>query len=104
MTEEERPGEKQTDDRLVRPRPARKYSGTIEEMERAIKRLDLLEYLLIGGAMILALIGGAIAAYLITAESDLPFFATWVVVSLVLFVLPGGIAIWSQRQNGRGRK
>lgn len=80
------------------------YQGTIEELDRAIRRLDMLEYLVLGGAVLLALIAGAIGAYLLARGTSLPFFASWVVLSLLFFAGPGGFALWKQRRRGSGRK
>jgi hypothetical protein len=80
------------------------YEGTIEEMDRAIRRLDTLESLILVGAALLALVGGAIGAFLLSLGSSLPFFGSWVVLSLLFFVVPGGFALWKQRRSESRRK
>jgi hypothetical protein len=64
----------------------------------------MLEYLVLGAAVLLALIGGAIGAFLLTRGNSLPFFGTWVVLSLLFFVVPGGFALWKQRRRESRRK
>ena len=44
------------------------------------------------GAALLALVGGALVALVLGPASGLGFRPTWVVASLLLFVVPGAIA------------
>lgn len=76
------PGEGPDDDR---------FAGTRESLRRARSRLNALEFILLGGAAIFSLVGGALLAYLISAGSDLPFRSTWFVTSIVIFLVPAGI-------------
>ncbi len=69
-----------------------------EVMERAIRRLNILEYVILGAAAVLALVGGAVAAWLLNATLELPFRLSWAVVSLLLFVVPGGIVYARERR------
>lgn len=61
-----------------------------EVTSRAIRRLDLLEYLILLTALGLALGGGALVAWIFHSWLGFPFRLGWVVGSLLLFVVPGG--------------
>jgi len=69
---------------------------------RALWRLDLLEYGLLAFALILALVGGALVAWVLRTVVSLPFRLTWAAVSLLLFIVPGmGVYL---RELRRGKK
>jgi uncharacterized membrane protein len=74
---------------------------TREVARRAIRRLDILESVMIAGAAALALAGGAGIAWLLAALGGLAFGRTWIVSSLVLFVVPGAVAIFIIRRDQR---
>lgn len=61
-----------------------------EVTSRAIRRLDLLEYLILLVALVLSLAGGALVAWIFHSWLGFPFRLTWLVGSLLLFVVPGG--------------
>ncbi|MGD2121850.1 MAG: hypothetical protein PVJ76_08895 [Gemmatimonadota bacterium] len=61
-----------------------------EAVAWVLRRLDVLEYLILSLALILALIGGALVAWVLGSALDLPFRATWGIAALLLFILPGG--------------
>ncbi len=65
------------------------FDGTREEVERAIRRLSVFEYVILAASFALALGGGGLAAYLFSAGTNLPFRLTWAVVSMGLLVIPG---------------
>lgn len=69
-------------------------------MNRAIRRLNVLEWLLLGAAAIASLAGGWLAALLGRSALGLPFRGTWMTASLLLFLIPGGIA-WAAERRGR---
>ncbi len=64
------------------------FDGTRAAMRRARKRLDVLEYVLLGGAAVFALVGGALVAYLGSLSLGLPFRITWSIASLLFFLVP----------------
>lgn len=64
---------------------------TRDVMERAIRRLNILEYVILGLAALLALLGGALVAWLLRETADFPFRLGWALASLLLFVVPGAI-------------
>jgi hypothetical protein len=53
-------------------------------------RLDVLEYLILFFALILALLGGALVAWVLGSVVPWSFRSIWALTSLILFVLPGG--------------
>ena len=60
-----------------------------EEMERVIRRLNVLEYLILGAAALMALGGGALTAFLLKESLGASFRTVWFVSSLLLFLVPG---------------
>jgi uncharacterized membrane protein len=58
-------------------------------MERAIWRLNVLEYLMLGMAVVLSLGGGALVAWILQTSFGVPFRPSWVITSLLLFIIPG---------------
>ncbi len=75
------------------------YDGTREEMEQVIRRLNALEYVLLGAAILLALGGGAGVAFLLSSGTDLPFRLTWAVLSLLLLIIPGAFVLGRDRMR-----
>lgn len=63
------------------------FGGTRRDMQRAIRRFGVLETVVLGLAMILAMVGGAVLAGLLS-RAGLPFRTTWVVCSVLLFAVP----------------
>jgi len=72
-----------------------------KDMERAIRRLNVLEYLIMVAAVLLALVGGGFVAFLLSAGTDLPLRPTWAVLSLLLIVIPAAVVFG--RNRGRSR-
>jgi uncharacterized membrane protein len=70
-----------------------------EVAQRAIRRLDLLEGVLIAGGALLALALGALVAWVLAGIAGTPFRPVWMVASLVLFVVPGVLAIMRIRRE-----
>jgi uncharacterized membrane protein len=58
-------------------------------MQRAIRRLNALEYALLAGAAVLAMAGGLLAGLFLRQELGFPLRLSWIICSLLLFVLPG---------------
>jgi len=75
-----------------------------EVMNRAIRRLDILEYLILFGAFLLALVGGALVAWILSLSAGFPFRWTWGVASVLFFIIPGGWVYFSElRSRGLDR-
>ena len=68
---------------------------------RAIRRLDILEWLILFGAMLLASGGGAVVSWLIAPTLPFQFRTTWMGASLFLFVVPGVFALARLRRSER---
>jgi uncharacterized membrane protein len=78
------------------------HPETRRMMETAIRRLNALEYLILGVAMVLALLAGALAAWLVENLFGAPFRPTWAVSSLLFFVVPGWIVLGRERRAATG--
>ena len=72
-----------------------------EVVSRAIRRLNLLETLIMGAAVVLALLGGWLGALLARTVLGLPLRTTWMVLSVLLFVVPGALAWTMERRKRR---
>jgi hypothetical protein len=79
------------------------FEGTREEVERAIRRLNVLEYAILGAAVVLALAGGALAAYVLSSVTALSFRLTWPVASLLFLAVPGFI-VFGRDEDRRGAR
>ena len=69
-------------------------------MNRAIRRLNVLESLILGAAGLAAIAGGWLAALLSRSAFGFPFRITWLASSVLLFVIPGALA-WTMERRGR---
>ena len=77
-------------------RRAREVAG------RAIRRLNILEWVVVLLAAVLALAAGAVAAFLLADAAGLPFRPTWAVASVLLFVIPAvGVWLRDRRESRR---
>ena len=70
-------------------------------METAIRRLDLLEYVILGVAMLLALVAGALTAWILQGTTGVSFRIMWVVTSLLFFGVPGFLVLLRERRSQR---
>lgn len=68
---------------------------------RAIKRLDILEWVILIAGVGLALLGGAVVAWMFAGIAGVDFRTTWIVASIVLFVVPGSIAVIKIKREER---
>ena len=84
-----------------RARIQREAQVAHEVAARAIRRLDILEWVILAGAAVLAVAGGAAVAWLIAPTVGFGFRTVWMVMSLLLFVVPGAIAIMRMRRDER---
>jgi predicted lysophospholipase L1 biosynthesis ABC-type transport system permease subunit len=72
-------------------------------MQRAIRRLGVLEQLFLLLAAVGALVAGALVAWLLGQALGLPFRPTWAISALTLFVVPAVISFLGVRRNERPR-
>ena len=73
-----------------------------EVTQRAIRRLDLFEWVVWGVGALMALTAGAAMAWMMGVAAGWSFRPTWLVLSMLLFVIPGGVAIIQIRKDERG--
>ena len=86
-------------------RPGRRGGGAKRFVSRAIRRLNVLETIIMGAAVVIALVGGWLGALLAyNSAFGLPLRTTWMVLSVLLFVVPAALA-WTmeRRRPPRGR-
>ena len=77
------------------------YRGTRKEVKRAIRRLDILEWVILGAAAIVALLGGWLVAWLVRGLG-IPFRLTWTIASVLLFAVPG-VSVLAREAGGFSR-
>ena len=79
------------------------HPETRRMMETAIRRLNILEYVILGVAVVLALLAGWLAAWLVEHTIGAPFRLTWAVSSLLFFIVPGWIVLSRERRAAMAR-
>ncbi len=72
-------------------------------METAIRRLNALEFVILGVAMVLSMLAGWITAWLLEIVISAPFRTSWTVSSLLFFVIPGAIVLKRERRVSGAR-
>jgi len=82
-------------------RNERKRAARITRMvaHRAIRRLDILEWVILGGAGFFALLGGGLVALMMRDLLNLPMRPTWVISAILLFAVPGLLALRRVRRD-----
>lgn len=70
-------------------------------LNRAVRRLNVLELILLGAAVFAALGGGWLAALLGAKAFGMPFRATWITASFAFFIIPAAIALGLERSKRR---
>jgi hypothetical protein len=85
------------------------FEGTREEVEKAIRNLDALEWVILIFAVGMALGGGALVAWILSVGTALPFRLTWAVLSVLLLLIPAFVVFGREareaerrRRNGEG--
>jgi uncharacterized membrane protein len=73
------------------------------ERRRILRRMDLLTRGLWGAAVLLAVAGGALLAWIFRG-AGLPFLKTWVVASVLLLVIPAIVQVIGNRRRQRKRR
>ncbi len=76
----------------------RRTMETRRMMKTAIGRLNVLEYLILGVAMGLALLAGVLAAWMAESLMGASFRLSWALSSLLFFVVPGWVVLRRERQ------
>ena len=68
----------------------KKAEASREALNWVLRRLTVLEYLILFLALAVALLGGALVAWVLSSSLGISFRGSWAVGSLLLFILPGG--------------
>lgn len=68
---------------------------------RAVRRLDAAEWILLGASMFLAILGGGLLALLLAGPLGVPFRVAWTVASVLMFGVPGLLALRKMRREDR---
>lgn len=77
---------------------------THEIAHRAIRRLDVLEWVMLAGAAGMAIVGGALVAWVLDGVVAWSFRTLWMVTALFLFAVPGAIVFTQlRREEARSR-
>lgn len=77
------------------------FEGTRKELNRAIWRLGVLEWVILIAAALFALAGGWLTALLLEGWG-LPFRLTWTIASVLLFGAPGvKVLLWLRSETPR---
>ncbi len=74
--------------------------ATNEALTWVLRRLDVLEYLILFLALALALLGGALVAWVLNSALGISFRWSWAAGSLLLFILPGGFVYLREFRKG----
>ncbi len=74
------------------------HTETRRMMETAIRRLNALEYVILGVTMVLALLAGSLAAWMVENLTGAPFRLTWALSSLLFFIVPGWVVLKRERR------
>ena len=71
-----------------------------QTVERAQFRLGIMEWVALGGAVIMSLVGGIVVAFFLSEGMGLPFRLTWAVSSLLLFTGPALAFMMRKNEDG----
>ena len=74
------------------------HPETRRMMETAIRRLNAFEYLILAVAMGLALLAGALAAWMVENLTGTSFRLAWALSSLLFFIVPGWVVFRRERR------
>ena len=81
------------------PRTEEEAKAARDALGWVVRRLNVLEFLVLSLALVLALLGGALLAWLLAPPLGLSFRLIWAVGSLLLFILPGGFVYLREFRN-----
>ena len=78
--------------------------ATREVTRRAIRRLDVLEWIILAVTAALAVGGGGLVAMIVVGRSADGFRGMWIATSLLLLIVPGVVVLVKNRQEERKRE
>jgi uncharacterized membrane protein len=98
-----RPRERAPTEQTTAPNRADREAAALahEVARRAIRRLDMLEWVIFAVGAVLATLGGAFIAWMLSTLGGWNFRFVWIGASLLLFVVPGTMAIVRIRREER---
>lgn len=70
-----------------------------QERRRIVQKITLITWGLAAGAVVMAIIGGALLAWIFTG-AGFPFLRTWLIVSVLLLAIPAAVHLLP---GGRGK-
>ena len=65
---------------------------------RAVRRLEVFEWVLLFGVAVFSVGGGALVAILASELVGLPFRVVWILASIAFFGIPGWLVLWRGRE------
>jgi hypothetical protein len=65
---------------------------------RAVRRLEVFEWVLLFGVAVFSVGGGALVAILSSELVGLPFRVVWILASIAFFGIPGWLVLWRGRE------
>lgn len=71
------------------------------ERRRIVRKISVITWGLAAGAVVMAVVGGALVAWIFTG-AGFPFLRTWLIVSVLLLAVPAAVHLLTG--IGRGRK
>jgi hypothetical protein len=66
-------------------------------VNRAVRRLEVFEWIILFGVAVFSVAGGALVAVLTAQVLGAPFRVVWVVASVAFFGIPGWMVLWRNR-------
>jgi uncharacterized membrane protein len=91
---------------VTAPTPGEREAAKVtrEVARRAIRRLDVLEWIILATTAVLAVGGGWLVALLVVGRSGAGFRGTWIVTSLLLLIVPGAVVLARHRRDEQERE
>ena len=75
-----------------------------EVTARAIRRLDILEWVILAAAVAVSLMGGGVVALIVGTSTGLDVRLTWALASLLLFGIPAAVVLRRMREEERASR
>lgn len=74
------------------------------ERRKIVRRISLLTWGLAAAAVLMAVLGGALLAWIFTG-AGYPFLRTWLILTLLLLAVPAAVHLspWPRKPDGEGQ-
>ncbi len=71
-----------------------------QERRRIVRQISVITWGLAAGAVVMAVIGGALLAWILIG-AGLPFLRTWLIVSVLLLAIPAAVHLspWPRKKD-----